>query len=535
MKVIDNKIEWYYAYGKEKGYWARKLRSIAICLFIISTLMPLIAYFFIETDENKDVQLTTFLYLGYLAAGIGGGLLLFDKYYGFTNSWVRFVMTRMDLTNMRNTFVQRWQSNLLTNTPLTPITFAYMIDSLIVFQNGFNELVRTETEAWSKEFQQGLAELMSALKTQSDTIKSEIDRKRQVEIRQQENEKDKTKSAALIDIHSLPSEEQKTIINQAIIQNMDTWETTIQNYTGVAIANKLTGNTQAVVDENAYCIQFYVTQKVTNLTPGTTSSVPTEVLYQGYSIPTDVLETGIIESGNFTGVGINGPRPLGCSIGKSGIKAVGTLGLRVQLPDDKQVYGLSCYHVLFPTEMANGIFQIPKPNGTSTGKMKDVISPSEIDLTPAFPSPVFIGTASHGIFNNKLDIGLFTTTRAEIDQKIYTMPFADQIHDATSEEEKKLKVKFCGRTSGAACEGVLFNKDASPKIGFRLYTGNRIVQVFSEVIQLKICAKKGDSGAVVLTEDNKLLGMIFAVAEDEGYAWIIPMRSIYNNIYFTAV
>ncbi len=74
----------------------------------------------------------------------------------------------------------------------------------------------------------------------------------------------------------------------------------------------------------------------------------------------------------------------------------------------------------------------------------------------------------------------------------------------TVEPEVNMKIKKSGRTS-AVVEGTVTRLDASIKVRY-----NRFLAYFKgQIITNKISAG-GDSGSLVLTEDNKLVGMLFA-------------------------
>ncbi|TDQ11377.1 S8 family serine peptidase [Pedobacter metabolipauper] len=182
IELVNKDINWYHLYRAKKGCWSKTIRVTSIILLIGSTLMPYFA-----SLCNSPIAM---LYIGYIMAGFGGGLLLLDQYYGFSNSWVRFVLTGMDLENMRNAFLQSWQVLYLSNAPLTIDGFKNMVDALLKFHAAFNGVKRAETESWAKEFQQNLKGLIAALKNQSDQLKTSIE---------EERIKEKNKEAATTD------------------------------------------------------------------------------------------------------------------------------------------------------------------------------------------------------------------------------------------------------------------------------------------------------------------------------------------------
>jgi hypothetical protein len=533
LLLADAKIGWYKSNGQKKGMASKIIRSISIVFFIASTLMPYLSVLFSNTtmtltngkadsmvQVSSDSHTTLFLYLGYILAGVGGGILLFDKYYGFSNSWVRFVLARIDLETMRNSFAENWQILYFNNLPLSPISFSNMLNALLKFQEAFYGTIRSETEVWAKEFQQNLQELASAIKVQGENFKADIEKQ------QKESAAFATSRETQSSYFSmLPQSEQFNLLKRAIDENRDKWQSTIKNYTGVSIGKKVQNEDQIVVDPGTYCLQFNVTEKNKDITQDNIHAVPPFISSHGYWIPTDVLETGAISSGVFSGQDLPLPKPPGVSIGRQNINAAGTLGMRVELSDG-QLYGLSCYHVLFPEELKKGTYEIKRNQTGNIINGNEIISPASIDGNDFS----LLGEVSHGLFNNYMDCAFFKTTADDIDKSIYHLSTATAIHDLLTSDEKNLKVKFCGRSSGVVEEGVVFTISNAPTITYFKGADEESFK-FSDMILLKIQCAPGDSGSVVLTKDNKLLGMIFAVGT--GYAWAISMRGIYNNFPFT--
>ena len=536
IALADSKINWYKQSNKTNGNLSKIIRLIAILLFIGCTLMPYLSVLFGNKTTVTSAKIGTtvavstagdamiYLYIGYIFAGLGGGILLFDKYYGLSDSWTRGVLTLLDLENMRNEFVESWQDLYFNNVPLTPAGFGVMITALLNFQDNFHNTVKAETQAWATAFQQNLQDLMSAIKTQGDTFKAGIAQQRQ------DSAAACAASASSNDISTLPPAQQISVIKQAIADNRAAWKSNITNYTGVSIGKKVQGDNQDVTDPGTYCIQFNVTQKG-GVSADSIHSVLPFIFSQGYRIGTDVIETGAITSGVFSGENLPLPKPPGCSIGRANVDAAGTLGLLVKLSGD-QLYGLSCYHVLFPAELKAQTLEIKINDSSKIINTPEVVSPGPIDVTNEQPVSI-LGDVSHGQLNNFIDCGFFKTDAGKIANPIYQLPQATTIYDLQTSDEKTLQVKYCGRASGPGMTGVVFTVSNAPTITYFPNTPNEMKLDFTDVILLQTNAQGGDSGSVVLTTDNQLLGMIFAVGT--GYAWAISMRGISNNFPFTVV
>lgn len=169
LDSVDATIKWYWDQKRDNRTKANWIRGIATTILLFCTLVPYVANYI--KDPN-------FLYIGYLCAGIGGGLLLLDKYKGYSSSWVRFVLLGQQLQTLRNIFVTNWQTVYLKYSPLTPDGFAQLMSTLEAFQTAFNDAIKSETEAWAKEFQDNLGQLLSAIQNQSAAIKTQIEEQR---------------------------------------------------------------------------------------------------------------------------------------------------------------------------------------------------------------------------------------------------------------------------------------------------------------------------------------------------------------------
>ncbi|WP_281635563.1 SLATT domain-containing protein [Flavobacterium marginilacus] len=510
--LAKSKIKWYEKQRVWKGRVSKWIRFFAILLLMCSSLVP---YISLHSNDPEN------LYIGYFLAALAGGILLFDKYYGFSNSWIRFTLIKMDLENMTNSFIVNWQVLYLNNFPLAPEGFAIMIDAQLKFQESFNNAIRKETETWAKEFQENLAELAASIKSHSEALKADIE---------EQKERSKVTSAnAESRENSFPrlnEEDQFELLKAVIYENGDAWRQNIKGFTGVSIAKKVQGIDQTVINPGTYCLQFNVSVKESDFTNQHIHAIPPFIYSRGYKIPTDVIETGIAKSSIFSGKDLQLPKPPGVSIGRQNINSAGTLGMRVRLSDGK-LYGLSCYHVIFPEELLKGTHEIIQDETQKIIDESNIISPASIDGGEVNKKFSFLGKVSHGVFDRKMDCAFFRTTDEDIGSTIYNFPHATMIHDLKKSDEKELTVKFCGRTSGKVEGGKVFSIYCTQTVNYFGTTNFN----FTDVIQLEIKCDKGDSGSVVLTEDNKLLAMIFA--SGNGYAWAIPMRSIFNRFPFT--
>ncbi|GAA6766871.1 hypothetical protein AAFH68_28180 [Flavobacterium sp. CGRL1] len=274
-------------------------------------------------------------------------------------------------------------------------------------------------------------------------------------VRDAKNEVNRTSESAYA---GLTQSEKYQLLDAVIKENKASWKMTYANYAGVSIGNKLMGREKTITDELA--IRFNVINKVP-LREDAKTAIPDHIFYGGYKIPTDVVETGnIVASASPIGHDVK-PRPLGSSIGRTGSGYAGTLGLRAKLNVNGTIMtcGLSCYHVLFPQELMNGVRDIFSPADSNIIDLHDVVSPSQLDNN----SQKGIGNVAAGSFTPYIDIGFFQTTAKSIAKGIFSFKPITSIYELNSTDVNTLKVKLCGRTSGIV-EGRVVSAITHPDI-----------------------------------------------------------------------
>lgn len=321
--------------------------------------------------------------------------------------------------------------------------------------------------------------------------------------------------------NALSVDEKFSLITAVIKENKKTWKNSIKNYRGVSIAEKLVG--KDMLSTGQLSIRFNVTKKE-DIPAGVLNGVPACVFYNGYSIPTDVLETGeahaVVSPISPTEV----PRPLGSSIGRENSKFSGTLGINaiVGINGAKYNCGLSCYHVLFPEELKKRTFFIGSSGDANIINNSSVLSPSTVD----YNSPITIGNVVAGKFTDFIDIGFFITKPNLISDRVFEFGKPAKLYELNQADERKLKVKICGRTSGIV-KGTIFATKTYPVINY--FKGvDAFEHELLEMIQIEMKAQRGDSGSAVLTEQgNQLVGIIVAV--DSNYSYAIPIQFIKSN------
>jgi hypothetical protein len=509
--IVDDKIRWYRRSKAERGKWARRLRIVAIFFLIASTMMPYIA------SINPDTSIKL-LYFGYILAGAGAGILLLDRYYGYSNSWIRFALTSIDLESMRNTFVEQWQILYIRSLPLTKDSFCTLADAITKFRESFKSTVKAETEAWAREFQQNFNELIAALKKQSDQLETSLQEKKQeaAEIEKVQKQRQAT--------GEIPEE----IFEQAKNEKAEEWKKTY-NLIGVGHGRKQKdGDPQDI-----HCIIMYPVDKL-DQSAGGFNPVPAFISYSSdgviYQLPTDVVPlhnrmTAIADPALLCDA-FAVKRP-GCSVARhANNKGTGTVGLKVYR--DSIAYILSCYHVFCYPEFKNNTFEF-NPESASGAPL--LVSPSLRDETDP-QKRKDLATVTEGILNNQMDGAIALLNE--------NTPFTDKICSIDKRPGSVLKIEkkhadahhaivSVGRTSGilyGSIQDHSLNIDVDYEVEGEIKTFK-----FEKVILANQRAKGGDSGAAVLDGSNNVIGIIAATTGSQ--TCIIPISRLLEKFSIT--
>jgi len=161
--VIGNtqkQIQWYDERRRPRRLLAQGVRLIALILATLGALCPLAAP---AMDKYWQSQLPT---LGYVFFAIGAAFVSFDRYYGFSSSWMRFASTQLSLEMFLREFQFDWI--LLQSQAFSA---ASSIQKLKEFTGKVDGIVKQETDAWITDFKNNIAELEKMLKAGAEERK----------------------------------------------------------------------------------------------------------------------------------------------------------------------------------------------------------------------------------------------------------------------------------------------------------------------------------------------------------------------------
>jgi hypothetical protein len=260
---------------------------------------------------------------------------------------------------------------------------------------------------------------------------------------------------------------------------------------------------------------------------------------------TDVVETNIIKT-----MHTNKHRPAtgGTSIGHVDITA-GTFGCLVK--QESNIFILSNNHVLACSNEAEIGDSIIQPGAYDNGKypedyiatLKDFV-PIEIGGLESFcPIGNFIKNLCNCLAKLTGSKTRFTAIRLQSDNenlvdcaiakplelKLVTPEIMEigLITDVIS-AQLGMKIKKSGRTTGLT-HGTVEQTDVTVNVQY----GEGKIAVFKDQLMAGTMCAGGDSGSVVLTEDNQLLGLLFAGSENSTI--INRIENVFELLHLTGV
>lgn len=143
---------WYARQRRSKRLWGRLLRVLAVLFGAGAAVIPILAEIYTKNGEPRIAPAWASIALAAAAA-----LLVLDRYFGFSEGWMRFMATWLQLMRIRHDFEAEWQVARATDTEPTPIeAVAERLALAKVLVRSVDEAVGAETGAWITEFQTSL-------------------------------------------------------------------------------------------------------------------------------------------------------------------------------------------------------------------------------------------------------------------------------------------------------------------------------------------------------------------------------------------
>jgi len=161
-------IDWY---DKKKGPIRRRsrvLRFLAISLATAGALCPLLDAAGLPAAVGGGIALGQW---GYVLLAAAAGVFAFDKYFGLSTGWMRFIVTQMSIERALQEFQCDWAIMYAKQSEqeLREINVPAMLQRIKDFIAQVEGLMKQETDAWVVEFQSNITELNKLLKAKAET------------------------------------------------------------------------------------------------------------------------------------------------------------------------------------------------------------------------------------------------------------------------------------------------------------------------------------------------------------------------------
>lgn len=181
IALVNAQINWYRWRSKWLKNASKTCRLLGIIFGAVGTLIPLIQVAYSNAVQASGggamqsalaAKLSWLGQWGYVAFGLAAVALFWDRIFGFSSSWVRFIKTQLALEEARTELNYDWQLLMVRYANATRLgndmLAMQMVRRLRDFAREVHTEVRHETEAWVTEFQSNLAELEKFSKAQAE-------------------------------------------------------------------------------------------------------------------------------------------------------------------------------------------------------------------------------------------------------------------------------------------------------------------------------------------------------------------------------
>jgi hypothetical protein len=155
-RLAGNAIDWYYTEKRTKARWSRGLRTLTAILVTLGGLVPIAAL---------AVGRPVLGNWGFVLLGLAAGCTAYDRYFGYSSSWLRYMVAAVKLRGLFADFQLAWATELAALGDRTPTAedVQRLVERVRSFAWGVNDTIRTETESWMTEFHTRLAELEASV------------------------------------------------------------------------------------------------------------------------------------------------------------------------------------------------------------------------------------------------------------------------------------------------------------------------------------------------------------------------------------
>ena len=153
-------IDWYFRKRQLRRHFCRIFRLSAILLTAFAGLLPMI-------NDIVGSQKALHSLWAAVALGVAATLILLDRFYGFTNGWIRYLLTARQLIEALEAFHFEVERHKLSwgNPEPTPEQATMLLEQIWQFHKKALGIVNDETKGWAAEFTEAIKQLDEQVKT----------------------------------------------------------------------------------------------------------------------------------------------------------------------------------------------------------------------------------------------------------------------------------------------------------------------------------------------------------------------------------
>ena len=162
-------IDWYFRKRQLRRHFCRIFRLSAILLTAFAGLLPMI-------NEIAGPQQVLHPLCAAVALGVAATLILLDRFYGFTNGWIRYLLTARQLIEALEAFHFEVERHKLSwgNPEPTPEQATMLLEQIWQFHKKALGIVNDETKGWAAEFTEAIKQLDEQVKTDRSKLTTDM-------------------------------------------------------------------------------------------------------------------------------------------------------------------------------------------------------------------------------------------------------------------------------------------------------------------------------------------------------------------------
>ncbi len=155
--AFERQIDWYHQRKRSKARLSRALRALALLAFIGGGLTPLAGMALPGLFGRAGLEPGG---AASLLIGIAAACLAFDRFFGCSSTWLRYVTAALSLESQLERFRYEWpRRSLAAGEELAPRDAERLVRFFQETAAAMRKTVEEETSAWVAEFHANLLRL----------------------------------------------------------------------------------------------------------------------------------------------------------------------------------------------------------------------------------------------------------------------------------------------------------------------------------------------------------------------------------------